>query len=254
MPEPGPEGLELYPAIDIRGGRAVRLLQGDYEREIAYDADPLDAARRWVADGARWLHVVDLDGARSGEQVNLEQVRRIAAGAGVPVQLGGGLRDAGALRRAFEAGAERVVIGTAALRDPDFLRAAVAEHGERVVVGVDARSGMAATDGWVETSDRPARELIHRLAAQGVVRFVFTPIEVDGTMDGPPLDQLREVGEGLEAEGAELIYSGGVGTLEHLEALAAAPVAAVRGVIVGRALYEGRFTVAEALATLSRGR
>lgn len=252
MPEPA--AVELYPAIDIRGGRAVRLLRGDYSRETAYDADPLDAALRWVAGGASWLHVVDLDGARTGSQANLEHVRRIASKAGVPVQLGGGLRDAGSLARAFAAGVERVVIGTAALRDPQFLRAAVAQHGGRVVVGVDARGGMAATDGWVETSDSPARELIHGLAGEGVTRFVFTPIEVDGTMDGPPLDQLRDVGEGLEGAGAELIYSGGVGTLAHLEALAAAGVSALRGAIVGRALYEARFTVTEALEALGSHR
>lgn len=252
MPDPGP--VELYPAIDIRGGRAVRLLQGDYEREIAYDAEPLDAARRWVADGARWLHVVDLDGARTGVQENMGHVRSIASESGVPVQLGGGLRDAESLARAFDAGVARVVIGTAALRNPRFLRAAVAAHGERVVVGVDARGGMAATDGWVETSDSPARELIHTLAGEGVARFVFTPIEVDGTMEGPPLDQLRDVGDGLEDTGAELIYSGGVGTLDHLTALAAAGVPAVRGAIVGRALYEERFTVAEALEALGSHR
>jgi phosphoribosylformimino-5-aminoimidazole carboxamide ribotide isomerase len=246
-----PEPLDLYPAIDIRAGRAVRLLRGDYDQETAYDADPLDAARRWVEGGAAWLHVVDLDGARTGVQENLEHVRRIAARAGVPVQLGGGLRDATAVDRALEAGVERVVIGTAALRDPEFLRAAMARHGDRIVVGVDARGGMAATDGWVATSDRPARDLIHGLAAQGVTRFVFTPIEVDGTMAGPPLDELRDVGEGLEAE---LIYSGGVGTLDHLRELAAAGVDAVGGAIVGRALYEGRFTVPEALTALGARR
>ena len=251
MPDPLSPALDLYPAIDIRGGRAVRLLRGDYDRETAYDADPLDAARRWAEGGARWLHVVDLDGARTGEQANLEHVRRIATDAGVPVQLGGGLRDAEAVRRAFDAGVARVVIGTAALRDPAFLRAAVDAHGERIVVGVDARGGMAATDGWVETSDSAARELIHRLADRGVARFVFTPIEVDGTMEGPPLDQLREVGEGLDETGVELIYSGGIGTLGHLRALAEAAVPAVGGAIVGRALYEGRFTVAGALEALA---
>ena len=246
MPDPGV--ITLYPAIDIRGGRAVRLLRGDYERETAYDDDPLDAALRWAEGGAEWLHVVDLDGARSGRQENLEHVRRIATAAGVPVQLGGGLRDAEAVERAFEAGVARIVIGTAALRDRDFLRAVVEAHGERVAVGVDARAGMAAMDGWVETSDRPAAGLLRALAAEGVARFVFTPIEVDGTMAGPPLDQLREVCSGL---GAEVIYSGGVGSLEHLRALAVAGIAEVGGVVIGRALYEGRFTVAEALAALA---
>lgn len=241
-------GLVLYPAIDIRAGRAVRLLRGDYERETAYDADPLEAARRWVAGGAEWLHVVDLDGARTGEQANLGQVERIAAEAGVPVQAGGGLRDAAALERVFAAGAARAVVGTAALRDPAFLRAALAEHGERVVVGVDARAGLAATDGWTEVSERPAAELVRALAADGVRRFIFTPIEVDGTLAGPGLEQLRDVAGG---HGAELIYSGGVGSLAHLRELAACGVEALAGVIVGRALYEGRFTVAEALGALA---
>ena len=226
----------------------MRLLRGDYDRETAYDADPLDAALRWVEGGADWLHLVDLDGARSGTQENLEHVRRIVREAGVPVQLGGGLRDRAALERAFEAGVERAVIGTAALRDPGFLTEALAHHAERVVVGVDARAGMAATDGWTETSDRPAGALIRTLAAQGVARFVFTPIEVDGTMEGPPLDQVASVAGGLEAE---LIYSGGIGALGDLRALASADQPAVGGAIVGRALYEGRFTVAEALEALS---
>ena len=152
----------LYPAIDIREGRAVRLMQGDYDRETAYDDDPVDAAKRWAEGGARWLHVVDLDGARSGEPRNLEHVRRIAGAVDIPIQLGGGLRGADAVDAALEAGAERVVIGTAALRDPEFLDAMLDAYGQRVVVGVDARGGMAATEGWIETSDEPAPALIAR--------------------------------------------------------------------------------------------
>ena len=238
----------LYPAIDIRDGRAVRLLRGDYEQETVYDANPLEAALRWVKDGAEWLHVVDLDGAREGATANLDHVRRIAADAGVPVQFGGGLRDAGAVASAFDAGVQRVVIGTAAVRDPGFLDAMLAEHGDRVVVGIDARAGLAAVDGWVETSDQPATDLIRTIAARGAGRFVFTPIEVDGTMEGPPLDQVRAVAEGLDAE---LIYSGGVGSLADLEGLAGAGLPALAGVIAGRALYEGRFGVAEAKAALA---
>jgi phosphoribosylformimino-5-aminoimidazole carboxamide ribotide isomerase len=238
----------LYPAIDIRGGHAVRLTQGDYGRETEYDADPLDAAKRWVAQGAGWLHVVDLDGARSGESENLEHVRRIAAELDANVQLGGGLRDAEAVERALDAGVERVVIGTAALGDPEFLEQMLDEHGQRIVVGVDARGGMAATEGWTSVSDNPAPALIRDLAERGVSRIVWTPIEVDGTMEGPPLDQLTEIAEDLDAE---LIYSGGVGSLDDLEALAATALPALGGVIVGRALYEGRFDVAKALAALS---
>ena len=240
-------GVILYPAIDIRGGHAVRLTQGDYGRETTYDADPAEAAERWADGGAEWLHVVDLDGARTGNAANLEHVRRIAEAAGVPVQLGGGLRDSDAVDRALDAGADRVVIGTAALRDPEFLDAMLDRHGQRVVVGVDARGGMAATEGWVETSDEPAPALISALAERGVSRIVFTPIEVDGTMAGPPLDELRAIADDLDAE---LVYSGGVGTLDHLRALAALELPALGGAIVGRALYEGRFGVAEAVEAL----
>jgi phosphoribosylformimino-5-aminoimidazole carboxamide ribotide isomerase len=239
--------LILYPAIDIRAGRAVRLVQGDYDRETAYDADPVDAAQRWVAGGAEWLHVVDLDGARSGSSQNLGHVRRIADAVAVPLQLGGGLRDADAVERALQAGAERVVIGTAALRNPAFLDAMLDRHGQHVVVGVDARGGMAATEGWLETSDEPAPALIRALAERGASRIVFTPIEVDGTMEGPPLGELRAIAEDLDAE---LIYSGGVGTLDDLRSLVALGLPALGGAIVGRALYEGRFSVAEAIAAL----
>ena len=241
----------LYPAIDIRGGRAVRLTQGDYNRETAYDADPVDAAERWAEGGAEWLHVVDLDGARSGTASNLNHVRRIVDAVDVPLQLGGGLRDGGAVERALDAGAERVVIGTAALRDAEFLDAMLDEHGQRVVVGVDARGGMAATEGWLETSDEPAPALIRALADRGASRLVFTPIEVDGTMEGPRLAELREIAGDLDAE---LIYSGGVGALEHLRDLAALELPALGGAIVGRALYEGRFGVAEAVEALRAGR
>jgi phosphoribosylformimino-5-aminoimidazole carboxamide ribotide isomerase len=240
----------LYPAIDIRGGRAVRLMQGDYDRETKYDADPLDAARRWADGGAEWLHVVDLDGAKEGTQANLDHVRRIAAETAVPVQMGGGLRDADAVAAAFDAGVQRVVIGTAAVRDPEFLAAMLEAHGDRVVVGVDAKAGLAALEGWVETSDEPAVDLISSLAAAGADRFVFTPIEVDGTMEGPPLEQVRAVADGLNAN---LIYSGGIGSLEHLQALSSAGISAVDGVIVGRALYEERFSVAEAKTALALG-
>jgi len=238
----------LYPAIDIRDGRAVRLMQGDYERETAYDDDPLDAARRWVDGGAEWLHVVDLDGARSGSSANLEHVRRIAAEVEAPVQLGGGLRTPEAVNAAFDAGAERVVIGTAALRDPAFLNAMLDQHGQRIVVGVDARGGKAATEGWIETSEEPAPALIRGLADRGVSRIVFTPIEVDGTMDGPPLTDLEAIAGDLDTE---LIYSGGVGSLDHLRALAELGLPALGGAIVGRALYERRFQVAEAIEALA---
>jgi phosphoribosylformimino-5-aminoimidazole carboxamide ribotide isomerase len=239
--------LILFPAIDIRGGKAVRLTQGDYERETQYDDDPAVAARRWVDGGARWLHVVDLDGARAGEPVNLEHVRRIVASVTVPVQLGGGLRDSKKIEEAFSSGVERVVLGTAAVRDPEMAEAIAAAHGERVVASVDARSGKVAAEGWTEASDLGATDVIAELARRGLRRFVYTPVDVDGLMEGPDLDSLREVAETTDAE---VIYSGGVGSLEDLGAIAGLGLDNVEGVIVGRALYEQRFTVAEALAAL----
>ena len=237
----------LFPAIDIRDGRAVRLIQGDYEQETRYDDDPVVAARRWVDGGARWLHVVDLDGARAGEPVNLDHVRRMVAAVDVPVQLGGGLRDSKKVEEAISAGAERVVLGTVAVRDPEMAEAIAAAHGDRVVASVDARSGKVAAEGWTVDSELRATEVIAELTRRGLSRFVYTPVEVDGLMQGPALDSLREV---AEATDGDLIYSGGIGSLDDLRAVAGLGIENVEGVIVGRALYEQRFTVAEARAAL----
>ena len=238
----------LYPAIDVRGGQAVRLTQGDYARETAYDADPLDAALRWAGEGAEFLHVVDLDGAKAGEPRNLDAVRRIAAAVECPIQVGGGLRDSASVAVVLGAGAERVVIGTAALRDPEFLAAALDAHGERVVVSVDARDGKVSLAGWTEASDVDVADAVADLSGRGVARFLCTAIEVDGTMEGPALDELNRIAARTEAS---VIASGGVGTLADLEGLARMSALNVEGAIVGRALYERRFTVAEAVAALA---
>jgi phosphoribosylformimino-5-aminoimidazole carboxamide ribotide isomerase len=238
----------LYPAIDIRGGQAVRLLQGDYARETAYDADPVDAAIRWAEEGASFLHVVDLDGAKAGAPQNLEEVRRIAAAVDCPIQVGGGLRDAASVAAVLEAGAERVVIGTAALRDPKFLDEMVATYGERVVVSVDARDGKVALAGWTEAGGEGVIEAVAELSSRGVARFLCTAIEVDGTMEGPALGELGRIAAATQAK---VIASGGVGALSDLEALARETPANVEGAIVGRALYERRFTVTEAKAALA---
>jgi phosphoribosylformimino-5-aminoimidazole carboxamide ribotide isomerase len=239
----------LYPAIDIRGGKAVRLLQGDYERETTYDADPVDAAERWAGEGAELLHVVDLDGAKAGEPRNLDAVSRIAEAVECPIQVGGGLRDAASVTAVLGAGAERVVIGTAALRDPEFLAGALDRHGDRVVVSVDARDGKVSLSGWTETSDADVADAVRELSARGVARFLCTAIEVDGTMEGPALSELQRI---CDATQAQVIASGGVGDLSHLEALAQASeqMPNLEGVVVGRALYEHRFTVKEALSAL----
>lgn len=239
----------LYPAIDIRGGQAVRLLQGDYERETAYDADPVDAATRWAGEGAEFLHVVDLDGAKAGAPRNLEAVRRIAAAVECPIQVGGGLRDAAAVAAVLEAGAERVVIGTAALRDPELLDAVVAEHGERVVVSVDARGGKVSLSGWTEATGEDVADTVAALSERGVARFLCTEIDVDGTMEGPATAELNRI---AAATPAQIIASGGVGTLAHLQGLAENAAPNIEGAIVGKALYERRFTVVEGRDTLSR--
>ncbi|MET0304638.1 MAG: 1-(5-phosphoribosyl)-5-[(5-phosphoribosylamino)methylideneamino]imidazole-4-carboxamide isomerase [Solirubrobacterales bacterium] len=239
----------LYPAIDIRGGQAVRLLQGDYARETTYDADPTDAAKRWADEGAEFLHVVDLDGAKAGEPQNLGAIEQIAAGVSCPIQVGGGLRDPQAVRAVLEAGADRVVIGTAALRDPEFLDAMLEAHGHRIVVSVDARAGRVALEGWTEAGEEGVVEAVAALTECGVARFLCTAIEVDGTMEGPAIDQLNEI---ATATKAQVIASGGVGELTHLESLASSTPANVEGAIVGRALYEQRFTVAEAIAALRK--
>lgn len=237
----------LYPAIDIRGGQAVRLLQGDYERETAYDADPVDAATRWAEEGAEFLHVVDLDGAKAGEPRNLEAVRRIAAAVGCPIQVGGGLRDPESVAAVLAAGAERVVIGTAALRDPQLLDTALEAHGERVVVSVDTRGGKVSLSGWTETSDVDAPAAVADLSERGVQRFLCTAIEVDGTMEGPAIGELNQI---AAATSAQVIASGGVGELSHLEQLSRESAPNIEGAIVGRALYERRFSVAEGIAAL----
>jgi phosphoribosylformimino-5-aminoimidazole carboxamide ribotide isomerase len=238
----------LYPAIDIRGGNAVRLLRGDYARETVYDADPVDAATRWAEEGAEFLHVVDLDGAKAGALRNLDLVRHIAAAVSCPVQVGGGLRDAESIAAVLDAGAERVVIGTAALRDPAFLEGMLARYGDRVVVSVDARDGKVALAGWTEAGGKGVVEAVAELSSRGVGRFLCTAIEVDGTMGGPALDQLNSI---ATVTHAKVIASGGVGDLAHLEALARQAPDNVEGVIVGRALYEARFNVREAIAALA---
>jgi len=243
----GRPAVILYPAIDIRGGQAVRLLQGDYAQETTYDADPVDAAKRWAAEGAEFLHVVDLDGAKAGEPKNLDAIKRIGAAVDCPIQVGGGLRNEDAVQAILDAGAERAVIGTAALRDPDFLDAMLAAHGDRIVVSVDARDGRVALEGWTEAGEEGVVDAVAALSEKGVARFLCTAIEVDGTMEGPDIAQLAEI---AAATDAQVIASGGVGDLSHLKSLATSTPANIEGAIVGRALYERRFTVSDAIQAL----
>ncbi len=240
----------LYPAVDISEGRAVRLTRGDFDARTVYHDDPLDAARSWVAAGARFLHVVDLDGARTGKPVSLDHLRRIASGAGVPVQYGGGLRTPEAVRAALDAVAARVVLGTAAYVDVDFLDDVLAAHRARVVVSVDARGGLVTTAGWTQATGIPVVAVIDRLRLRGVGSFIYTDVDRDGMLDGPDLDRVRGVGAAVHGR---FLYSGGVGSLEDLRALVALRQVNLAGVIVGKALYERRFTVGEAQAVLGEG-
>ena len=237
----------LYPAIDILDGKAVRLVEGRFEDQTVYHDDPLAAARSWVDAGARFLHVVDLDGARSGEPRSIDHLRRIAGETGVPVQYGGGLRTLPAVRDALRAGAERVIVGTAAFRDVDFLDSVIEAFGARVLVSVDARGGLISTAGWTQTTQMPVGDAIQRLGDRGVSSFVYTDVDRDGKLEGPDLAAVRAVAESVRGR---FLYSGGIGELEHLRALAGLRQVNLAGVIVGKALYEGRFTVAEGQAAL----
>jgi phosphoribosylformimino-5-aminoimidazole carboxamide ribotide isomerase len=241
----------LLPAIDILEGKAVRLARGEFDARTVYDEDPLEAAKRWVAAGARTLHVVDLDGARTGAPANLEHIARIVAAVEVPVQVGGGLRSTDALEATVAAGAARVVLGTAAYTDVDFLDAALERYGDRVVVSVDVRGGHLAASGWTEQTEIPADAVIERLGARGVRRFVYSSIERDGMLEGPDLDAVRKIAGVVRGT---FVYSGGVSSLEDLKALAQLRQVNLSGVIVGKALYEQRFGVGEGQQILDRHR
>jgi phosphoribosylformimino-5-aminoimidazole carboxamide ribotide isomerase len=239
--------VDLFPAIDIRGGRCVRLYQGDYGRETVYEGDPVAVAKGYAADGAPWIHVVDLDASRTGELVNRPTVAAIAGAVDVPVQVGGGVRDDAVADALLDAGVRRVVVGTAALDDPAWVRRLAARHPGRVALGLDARGREVAVRGWVEGSGRELVDMAGDFADAGLAALVVTSIGVDGTLAGPDLDQLAAV---LAASPLDLVASGGVGTLEHLRALAGLDVGGRRlaGAIVGRALYEGAFAVPDGVA------
>ena len=239
--------MEIIPAIDIRGGRCVRLYQGDYGRETVFADDPVEVALRWQDEGASRLHVVDLDGAREGRPVNAELVGRIVAVASVPVQVGGGLRDMPAIQRYLETGVDRVVLGTAAVRDRTLLAEALAQYGQRIVVSVDARAGQVAVQGWEQETQQAAAALIAELTALGVPRFVYTDTARDGTLEGPNFAAIEILVAGVRAP---VIYAGGVSSIDDLVRLA--PLG-LEGAIVGKALYTGDVILREALEVLGTG-
>ncbi|HET6663150.1 MAG TPA: 1-(5-phosphoribosyl)-5-[(5-phosphoribosylamino)methylideneamino]imidazole-4-carboxamide isomerase [Acidimicrobiales bacterium] len=241
--------MDLYPAIDLRDGRCVRLYQGDYARETVYADDPVAQARAFAAEGAPWVHVVDLDAARTGDPHNYELVAAVAAAIDVPVQGGGGVRNDAAADALLGRGVRRVVVGTAALERPDWVRSLAGRYPGRVAVGLDARGHDVAVRGWAEGSGHDLVDVARRFEDAGVAALVVTEIGRDGTLSGPALDQLATV---LEATGVDVIASGGVGTLADLRTLSVLEVDGRRlaGAIVGRALYEGAFRVSDAIATV----
>ncbi|MGH8983738.1 MAG: 1-(5-phosphoribosyl)-5-[(5-phosphoribosylamino)methylideneamino]imidazole-4-carboxamide isomerase [Acidimicrobiia bacterium] len=241
--------MELYPAIDLRGGRCVRLRQGDYATETVYDDDPVAVARRFAAAGARWIHVVDLDAARTGEPANLATVEAICAAVPCRVQAGGGVRTAAAAGALLASGVARVVVGTAAVETPELVDDLCVLHPGKVAVGLDARGRAVAVRGWKESAGADLVELAGRFDAAGAAALVVTEIGRDGTLEGPDVDQLAAV---LGATGLPLIASGGVASLPDLAQLRDLWVdgRSLAGAIVGTALYEGRFTVEEALGAV----
>ncbi len=234
----------IYPAIDLRGGRCVRLRQGRADNETVYSDDPVQMAQHWVSQGALWLHMVDLDAAMGRPSANQAAIAAIAPSAGVPVQFGGGLRSMETIEAAFALGVRRVVIGTAAIRNPDLVRRAVARYGaDAVAVGIDSRAGMVAVHGWQETTETAALSLALQMKTLGLEHIICTDVSRDGMLEGPNLDALRQM---AEKSGMSVIASGGVSSLADVRALAAIP--GIDGAIIGQALYTGAFTLAEALA------
>jgi phosphoribosylformimino-5-aminoimidazole carboxamide ribotide isomerase len=234
----------VYPAIDILDGRCVRMTAGDFATAEDVAPDPLSAAKRLVGEGAEWLHIVDLNGARTGRSENLPLIRRIADRFTVRIQAGGGIRDFDTAEAFAEAGVSRVVVGTAAVRDPELIGRLVDRFADGMAVAVDARNGYVAASGWTETTNVHASQLVQQLAVAGVPTVIYTNVSIDGTLQGVDLGSLEEA---ARAFGGDVIYSGGVGSLDDIRALARLRHRGVRGVIVGRALYTGRFGLREAM-------
>lgn len=235
----------VYPAIDILDGRCVRMTAGDFATAEQVAPDPLSAAKRLVGEGAEWLHIVDLNGSRTGTPGNLQHIRAIANRFTVKIQAGGGIRDFDTAEAFAEAGVSRIVVGTAAVKDPELIGRLVDRHADGLAVSVDARNGFVATAGWQETTNVRAAKLVQELAIMGVPTVIYTNVSIDGTLQGVDLPSLEEV---ARAFGGDVIYSGGVASLDDIRAVARLRHRGLRGIIVGRAVYLGRFTLAEAIA------
>lgn len=244
---PPRQPMQVIPAIDLLGDQCVRLHQGDYDQVTRFSDDPVAQALSWQQQGAERLHLVDLDGARTGEPVNDAAIQAITAALTIPVQLGGGVRTAERAEALLAAGLDRVILGTVALEQPELVEQLAARHPGRIVVGIDAKNGKVATRGWLAESDTEATALARRFSRAPLAALICTDIATDGTLAGPNLTFLRAM---AEASGVPVIASGGIGNLEHLLSLLPLEAAGVQGVIVGRALYDGRVELAEALAAI----
>ena len=236
--------MRIYPAIDIKDGKCVRLLRGNFSDMTVYGDDPVEMAKKWESLGGEYIHVVDLDGAVKGHGVNADIIKRICAAVDVPVQTGGGIRSMEDIEAKLSCGIERVIIGTKAVSDIGFVEEAVRKHGERIVIGIDAKDGMAAVEGWEKTSGYTAVGLAKRMAEIGVKTIVYTDISTDGTLKGPNVPAMKEM---VDSTGIDIIASGGVGSIEHIRSLVPT---GVEGVIVGRALYTGAVDLAEAVRVI----
>ena len=233
--------MRIYPAIDIKDGQCVRLLQGRFSDVTVYGTNPAEMAKRWEKEGGEFIHVVDLDGALKGTGVNEKAIKEICESVNVPVQTGGGIRTMEDIETKFRCGINRVIIGTKAVSDSEFVKRAVDKYGERIVIGIDAKDGMVAVEGWEKTSDFTAVEFAKKMTQIGVKTIIYTDIATDGTLKGPNLDAMREM---CESVSADVIASGGVGNIEHIKALVPT---GVEGVIVGRALYTEAVKLSEAI-------
>jgi phosphoribosylformimino-5-aminoimidazole carboxamide ribotide isomerase len=234
--------MQIWPAIDLRGGKCVRLRQGDYSQETVYGDDPAQVAIRWVAEGATCLHLVDLDGARDGSSANLDAVAAILAAVSIPCQLGGGIRDEAAIQRLLNMGLTRLVIGTRALKEPDWFRRVASRFPSQLALGIDAKGGYVATDGWLQTSATSAIELAQQFAGEPLAAIIYTDISRDGMLQGPNFEAMEQMNAAVESD---VIASGGVTRADDVRRLAELDLA---GCIIGRALYEGTLTLRDALA------
>lgn len=233
--------MQIFPAIDIKNGKCVRLYQGDFAKETMMNADPIDQAAKFVAAGATFLHIVDLDGAVSGKPTNIALIQRLQQQVKIPIQVGGGIRTMTQVDTYLRAGAERVIIGSAALSDPDFVKAAVTKYGDKIIIGIDAKNGFVATEGWLQLSDKKATTFAGEIAKLGVHTIIYTDISKDGTLAGPNFEKLRAIQKSARIA---VIASGGVSSKADLEQLAAE---GFYGAIAGKALYEGKITMADVL-------